>query len=133
MVKKSGFSFEDDLDLPEVNKGQVDQFAKGSKDTTVRPVSSAPKSSDAPRVAVAPKPEKPAKKAPTLPWQAEGVRADVVKSFLLRLPEPLMLKLTWVAERSPKSKHALCLAAVEKALDREIAKLAKAPKDDETA
>ena len=47
------------------------------------------------------------------PWEAAHVREDVVKGYALRLPEPLYLKLKWVAERTGRSMNAVCREAVE--------------------
>ena len=47
------------------------------------------------------------------PWEADRVRDDVVKGYALRLPEPLYLKLKWVAERTGRSINAVCREAVE--------------------
>lgn len=47
------------------------------------------------------------------PWEADRVRDDVVKGYALRLPEPLYLKLKWVAERTGRSMNAVCREAVE--------------------
>ena len=50
---------------------------------------------------------------PERPWQDDRVRADVVKGYALRLPEPLYLKLKWVAEQTGRSMNAVCRDAVE--------------------
>ena len=47
------------------------------------------------------------------PWEAPHVRDDVVKGYALRLPEPLYLKLKWVAERTGRSMNTVCREAVE--------------------
>ena len=47
------------------------------------------------------------------PWEAAHVRDDVVKGYALRLPEPLYLKLKWVAERTGRSMNTVCREAVE--------------------
>ena len=54
------------------------------------------------------------------PWDAPGVRDDVAKVFNLRLPEPYLLKLRWLAERSPKSMQTICMDALQPAIDRAI-------------
>ncbi|MGB3541648.1 hypothetical protein [Rubrivirga sp.] len=56
------------------------------------------------------------------PWEREGVREDVVKGYALRLPEPLYLKLKWVAKQTGRSVnaviHELVTAEVEAFLDQ---------------
>lgn len=58
------------------------------------------------------------------PWEAPGVRADVVKVYNLRLPEPYLLKLKYIAERTPDSMQQFCLSALLPAIDAKIAELA---------
>lgn len=48
-----------------------------------------------------------------LPWEEDRVRADVVKGYALRLPEPLYLKLKYVAEQTGQSINTLCREAIE--------------------
>lgn len=47
------------------------------------------------------------------PWEAPHVRDDVTKGYALRLPEPLYLRLKWVAEQTGRSINGLCRDAVE--------------------
>lgn len=39
------------------------------------------------------------------PWEAPGLRLDVLKTFSLRLSEPTKAKLQWLAEHSPQLMH----------------------------
>jgi len=55
------------------------------------------------------------------PWNEANER--VVIPFNLRLPEPLHLKLRYIAENTPLSMHAFVMQVVEEAVDREIKKL----------
>ncbi len=75
----------------------------------------------------APKPagKSTAKAAPKYPWEAASVRPDVQKPFLVRLPEPLALKLAYIREQSGKSQHSVCLRAIEAEVDRELKALNK--------
>lgn len=57
------------------------------------------------------------------PWQASGVRSDVIVGFNLRLPEPLKLKLAWIAERTPQSQQQIVREAVEQAVEAKIREL----------
>lgn len=54
------------------------------------------------------------------PWQAPGLRPDVLKVFNLRLSEPTKAKLQWLAENSPQSMHQIAVEAVESEIDRRI-------------
>ncbi|GAB5550144.1 MAG: hypothetical protein SangKO_099040 [Sandaracinaceae bacterium] len=49
---------------------------------------------------------------PTRPWEADYVREDVVKGYALRLPEPLYLKMKWVAAERGQSMNELIQKAV---------------------
>jgi len=51
--------------------------------------------------------------SPQLPWQEPYVRDDVTKTYLMRMDEPLHLKLKYVSEKTGKSMNQLCNAAVE--------------------
>lgn len=44
-------------------------------------------------------------KAESYPWEEPGVREDVTKVYNLRLPEPYLLKLKYIAEHTPDSMH----------------------------
>lgn len=57
------------------------------------------------------------------PWEAPGVREDVAKVFNLRLPEPYLLKLKYIAEHTPDSMQQFCLGVLLPAIDARIAEL----------
>jgi len=62
--------------------------------------------------------------APVLyPWEVPGVRADVAKVYNLRLPEPYLLKLKYIAEHTPDSMQQFCLNVLLPAIDARIAEL----------
>jgi hypothetical protein len=67
----------------------------------------------------------PVKKAAAYPWEKPGVREDVTKVYNLRLPEPYLLKLKYIAENTPDSMHRFCLNVVQDAIDAKIKKLTK--------
>lgn len=73
---------------------------------------------DAPEPAVAPEREER-----THSWNAPNVRADVVKVYNLRLPEPYLLKLKYIAERSPDSMQQFCLSVLLPAIDDKVEEL----------
>lgn len=60
-----------------------------------------------------------------LPWEAEGVSAQVPKPFNLRTNQVQIEKLKFVVDNTPgfKSVHAFCLDAVLKAVDKRLKKL----------
>lgn len=60
-----------------------------------------------------------------LPWEEQGVRADVTKVYNLRLSEPYLLKLKYIAEHTPNSMQKFCLKVMQDAIDFEIEKLIK--------
>jgi hypothetical protein len=57
------------------------------------------------------------------PWEAPGVRTDVAKVYNLRLPEPYLLKLKYIAEHTPDSMQQFCLSVLLPAIDAKIAEL----------
>ncbi len=57
------------------------------------------------------------------PWQAPSVRADITKVYNLRLPEPALLKLKYIAEHTPDSMQKFCLDLLLPAIDAKIAEL----------
>jgi hypothetical protein len=59
------------------------------------------------------------------PWQEPGVRDDVLKTYNLRLPEPYLLKLKYIAEHTPNSMQKFCLNVLEDAIDKKIEELIK--------
>ena len=73
---------------------------------------------------VAPEPTVAPETAPVLyPWEAPGVRADIAKVYNLRLPEPYLLKLKYIAEHTPDSMQQFCLTVLLPAIDARIAEL----------
>jgi hypothetical protein len=68
-------------------------------------------------------PSVPAAAPKPYPWAAPGVRGDVAKVFNLRLPEPYLLKLKYIAEHTPDSMQQFCLNALLPAIDAKIAAL----------
>ena len=64
----------------------------------------------------------PAAESTHYPW--EGMDTRLVSNFLLRLPAGLQLKLDWLKEQNAmRSKHGFIMAALERAVDEELAKL----------
>ena len=58
-------------------------------------------------------------------WEETGVREDVTKVYNLRLPEPYLLKLKYIAENTPDSMHKFCLNVLQEAIDAKIEELVK--------
>jgi hypothetical protein len=59
------------------------------------------------------------------PWQDRSVRTDVYKIYNLRLPEPYLLKLKYIAEHTPGSMQQFCMAVLKDAIDAKIAELTR--------
>jgi len=69
---------------------------------------------------------KPARKIEEVyPWEKAGVREDVTKVYNVRLPEPYLLKLKYIAEHTPNSMQKFCLNVLKDAIDKEIENLSK--------
>lgn len=56
-----------------------------------------------------------------LPWEAG--RPDVAKAFNLRLSEPHLLMLRYIAEHTPDSMQTFCLKVLIPAIEARIAEL----------
>jgi hypothetical protein len=67
----------------------------------------------------------PAQQKAAYPWKEEGVRDDVTKVYNLRLPEPYLLKLKYIAENTPDSMQKFCLNVLQDAIDAKIKELTK--------
>ena len=65
----------------------------------------------------------------TLPWDDPMVRADVLKAYNLRLPEPYLLKLKYIASHTPASMQAFCLSELLPAIDQKINEILSAQED----
>jgi hypothetical protein len=95
----------------------MEAFIGGAGVHTPEPPASAPAT---PEPATAPE----AVLAP-YPWDAPGVRTDVAKVYNLRLPEPYLLKLKYIAEHTPDSMQQFCLSVLLPAIDARIAELTR--------
>lgn len=65
------------------------------------------------------------KRKTAYPWEEESVREDVTKVYNLRLSEPYLLKLKFIAKHTPDSMQKFCLATLEKEIDKKIKELTK--------
>jgi hypothetical protein len=63
----------------------------------------------------------PAPERPPPPW-AQG-RPDVIKPYVLRLPEPYHMKLQYIAAHTPSSMQRFLQEVVYAAIDQKIAEL----------
>ena len=63
----------------------------------------------------------PAPEPPPLPW-TQG-RPDVIKTYILRLPEPYHMKLQYIAAHTPYSMQRFLQEVVYAAIDQKIAEL----------
>jgi len=67
----------------------------------------------------------PSKRKPIYPWEDSGIREDVTKVYNLRLSEPYLLKLKYIAEHTPDSMQKFCINVIEKEIDKKIKELTK--------
>ena len=61
--------------------------------------------------------------ADLLPWEDPRVREDVRKGYNLRLPEPYLLKLRFIAAHRQSSMHQFCLGILLPAIDEKVKEL----------
>ncbi len=92
---------------PTKKKADLDAFISGAEEKTT------------------PKPKTQSKRKSKFPWEDSGVREDVTKVYNLRLSEPYLLKLKYIAEHTPDSMQKFCLATIEKEIDKKIKELTK--------
>lgn len=57
------------------------------------------------------------------PWQEPYVREDVVKQLLLKMPEPLYLKLKYISSYSPYTMTSFILEKLAPEVERELARM----------
>ena len=76
-----------------------------------------------PRSVLEAKKKKLSGEAKDYPWEAPGVRDDVIKIYNLRLPEPYLLKLKYISEHTPASMHKFCIEVLLPAIDAKIEEL----------
>ena len=93
--------------------GTVEEFIGGGSEansgTTENTASSPTKPKDA-----------ATKRQKRFPWNEPSVREDVIKTYNLRLPEPYMLKLRYIAEHTPASMQKYCLSVLIPAIDKKL-------------
>jgi hypothetical protein len=65
----------------------------------------------------------PAAASPPPAWPWETARPDVQKTFNLRLPEPHLLMLRYIAEHTPDSMQTFCQKLLLPAIEAKIAEL----------
>ena len=96
-------------------QSSLDEFIGGAGVHTPEPPKPVPASPEPPNVPeVAPRP---------YPWAAPGVREDVARVFNLRLPEPALLKLKYIADHTPDSMQQFCQRVLLPAIEAKIAEL----------
>jgi hypothetical protein len=71
------------------------------------------------------KPKTQSKRKPAYSWEDTSVREDVTKVYNLRLSEPYLLKLKYIAEHTPDSMQKFCISVIEKEIDKKIKELTK--------
>ena len=67
----------------------------------------------------------PEKKEPdqVYPWQEPHVRDDVMKQVLLKMPEPLYLKLKHITNYTPYNMTSFIIEKITPEIEKEIAKM----------
>ena len=68
-------------------------------------------------------PKAQSKRKSSYPWEEDGVRDDINKVYNLRLSEPYLLKLKYIAEHTPDSMQKFCLNVITKEIDNKIKEL----------
>ena len=63
------------------------------------------------------------KQQQTFPWEEPHIREDVKKNIPLRLPEPLYMKLKFIAEKTPYSMNSFILERLTEVIEEEVAVL----------
>jgi len=63
------------------------------------------------------------KKEETYPWEEPHIREDVKKNLPLRIPEPLYMKLKYIAEHTPYSMNSFILERLTEEIEEEIVRL----------
>lgn len=63
------------------------------------------------------------KKQEAYPWEEPHIREDVKKNIPLRLPEPLYMKLKFIAEHTPYSMNSFILERLTEMIEEEVAGL----------
>ena len=61
--------------------------------------------------------------AVVLPWEEPYVREDVMKQVLLKMPEPLYLKLKHITNYTPYNMTSFILEKIGPEIEKEIARL----------
>lgn len=57
------------------------------------------------------------------PWEEPHIREDVKKNLPLRIPEPLYMKLKYIADHTPYSMNSFILERLTEEIEQEIARL----------
>ncbi len=63
------------------------------------------------------------KKEEVYPWEEPHIREDVKKNLLLRIPEPLYMKLKYIAEHTPYSMNSFILDRLTEEIEEEVTRL----------
>jgi hypothetical protein len=54
------------------------------------------------------------------PWEKDGIRNDVIKTFNIRLNEPSFLKLKYLSKQAKQSVNSICVSLIRKFLEDEL-------------
>jgi len=61
--------------------------------------------------------------AEVYPWEEPHIREDVKKNLPLRIPEPLYMKLKYIADHTPYSMNSFILERLTEQIEQEIAEM----------
>lgn len=64
-----------------------------------------------------------AKQAINYPWEEPHIREDVKKNLPLRIPEPLYMKLKYIADHTPYSMNSFILERLTNEIEEEVDRL----------
>jgi hypothetical protein len=64
-----------------------------------------------------------ATKKEVYPWEEPHIREDVKRNLPLRIPEPLYMKLKYIAEHTPFSMNSFILERLTEQIELEVARL----------
>lgn len=63
------------------------------------------------------------------PWENPKVREEIIKGYNVRIPEPYLLKLRFIAEKTPDSMQGFITKVLFPAIDKKIDELTKQTKE----
>jgi len=71
----------------------------------------------------------PKKREKRYPWENPKVREEIIKGYNVRIPEPYLLKLRFISEKTPDSMQGFIAKVLFPAIDKKIEELTKQAKE----